>query len=414
MIENSHEPTLNIVRGNDAYLSIRLTLKEDELQAGQPSSSSVDFVPSGSSPVMVILRSGNKKWSFTANVDGCIAGVALPDTLPSGLYSLEVMCRDDNDNDYRFMRQKAVRIVESTAEAYLDPGVEFDARCRYMTAEFVRGVDMSNYYTKEEIDNKGFLTQHQDISGKADLEKNTRRLSYMQASAVVLASINGDTSSVSSFSEGDIFFSEDTEKLYMVSGNEATVIGEPDDKLVYFDLGTNKHYRYDFSQGFVEIGGGSGGGGAQVQSDWKESDTSSPAYIKNKPTIPTAINGKSAYQIALDNGFEGSEADWLASLHGQDGQDGQDGQNGQDGHDGQDGQNGVDGQDGADGKSAYQSYLDTTTDSPKKTEAQWVASLKGEQGNNGFSVNETSTAIVFTVWQGATIQEKSTKITISA
>lgn len=29
-------------------------------------------------------------------------------------------------------------------------------------------VDMNAYYTKEEIDNKGYLTEHQDISGKAD------------------------------------------------------------------------------------------------------------------------------------------------------------------------------------------------------------------------------------------------------
>lgn len=29
-------------------------------------------------------------------------------------------------------------------------------------------VDMTQYYTKEEIDNKGYLTEHQDISGKAD------------------------------------------------------------------------------------------------------------------------------------------------------------------------------------------------------------------------------------------------------
>lgn len=29
-----------------------------------------------------------------------------------------------------------------------------------------------------------------------------------------------------------------------------------------------------------------GGGGSQVQSNWTESDTTSPAYIKNKPTIP--------------------------------------------------------------------------------------------------------------------------------
>lgn len=51
-------------------------------------------------------------------------------------------------------------------------------------------------------------------------------------------------------------------------------------------------------------------------------------------------DGKSAYQIALDEGFEGSEADWLASLKGTDGRNGIDGINGTNG---KDGTNGIDG-----------------------------------------------------------------------
>lgn len=51
-------------------------------------------------------------------------------------------------------------------------------------------------------------------------------------------------------------------------------------------------------------------------------------------------DGKSAYQIAVDKGFEGSETDWLASLKGKDGKDGI---NGTDGKPGKDGTNGVDG-----------------------------------------------------------------------
>lgn len=54
-------------------------------------------------------------------------------------------------------------------------------------------------------------------------------------------------------------------------------------------------------------------------------------------------DGKSAYQIALDHGFVGSEEEWLASLHGRDGIDGRDGV---DGKDGIDGRNGIDGKDG--------------------------------------------------------------------
>lgn len=47
---------------------------------------------------------------------------------------------------------------------------------------------------------------------------------------------------------------------------------------------------------------------------------------------------------------------------------------------GADGERGADGQPGAEGKSAYQCYYDTTSDNPKKTEEEWLASLKGADG----------------------------------
>lgn len=47
-------------------------------------------------------------------------------------------------------------------------------------------------------------------------------------------------------------------------------------------------------------------------------------------------NGKSAYEIAVDNGFEGDESAWLDSLKGADGQDGDKGDTGEDGQDGKD------------------------------------------------------------------------------
>jgi hypothetical protein len=52
--------------------------------------------------------------------------------------------------------------------------------------------------------------------------------------------------------------------------------------------------------------------------------------------------GKSAYETAVENGFEGSEAEWLESLKGTDGKDGEDGKNGTNGKDGEDGVNGKD------------------------------------------------------------------------
>jgi len=40
---------------------------------------------------------------------------------------------------------------------------------------------------------------------------------------------------------------------------------------------------------------------------------------------PNALYGKSAYDLAVDNGFEGTEQEWLASLKGPAGQDGTNG-----------------------------------------------------------------------------------------
>ena len=42
-------------------------------------------------------------------------------------------------------------------------------------------------------------------------------------------------------------------------------------------------------------------------------------------SIPAGKNGKSAYEIALDDGFVGTESAWLTSLKGTNGKNGTDG-----------------------------------------------------------------------------------------
>ena len=54
-------------------------------------------------------------------------------------------------------------------------------------------------------------------------------------------------------------------------------------------------------------------------------------------------DGRSAYEIAIENGFVGTVAEWLESLKGRDGIDGKDGLPGKDGKDGADGLPGKDG-----------------------------------------------------------------------
>ena len=104
-------------------------------------------------------------------------------------------------------------------------------------------------------------------------------------------------------------------------------------------------------------------------------------------------DGLSAYEVAVNAGFNGTVEAWLASLKGtdgtngvdgKDGKDGVDGQPGADGKDGKDGTNGADGQpgadgkdgkDGVDGKSAFEIAQENGFEG---TEEEWLDSLKGE------------------------------------
>ena len=75
--------------------------------------------------------------------------------------------------------------------------------------------------------------------------------------------------------------------------------------------------------------------------------------LKKLSEMQTGANGKdgrSAYEIATENGFVGTVAEWLESLKGKDGIDGKDGLPGKDGKDGLPGKDGTNGKDGLPGK----------------------------------------------------------------
>lgn len=115
-------------------------------------------------------------------------------------------------------------------------------------------------------------------------------------------------------------------------------------------------------------------------------DSSSLAYLNSIEDMSYALlaSGPSAYDIWLNQGNNGTEADFIADLQGVDGMngadgadgiDGVDGVNGTDGVDGADGMNGADGVDGVngtDGDSAYQIWLELGNEG---TEADFINSL---------------------------------------
>ena len=108
------------------------------------------------------------------------------------------------------------------------------------------------------------------------------------------------------------------------------------------------------------------------------------------PGTPGAA-GKSAYEIAVANGFTGTEQEWLDSLKGKDGEDatGETGANGAsayeiavaNGYTGTEAEwlNSLKGKDGAAGASAYDIAV---ANGYTGTQTEWLASLKGKDGEN--------------------------------
>ena len=97
-------------------------------------------------------------------------------------------------------------------------------------------------------------------------------------------------------------------------------------------------------------------------------------------------DGKSAFEIAVEHGFVGTETEWLESLRGTDGKDGLPGKDGADGlpgRDGTNGKNGVDGKNGTDGirgSDGKSAYIIAVEHGFSGTENEWLQSLKGKDG----------------------------------
>ncbi len=83
----------------------------------------------------------------------------------------------------------------------------------------------------------------------------------------------------------------------------------------------------------------------------------------------TGSSGLSAYQVAVAGGFVGTEAQWLASLKGEAGDTGA--------------PSTVPGPKGDQGDPGLSAYEVAVAEGYSGTESQWLASLKGEKGDRG-------------------------------
>lgn len=126
-------------------------------------------------------------------------------------------------------------------------------------------------------------------------------------------------------------------------------------------------------------------GPAGPQGETGATGATGPQGIQGEPGA-AGPEGDSAYEVAVTNGFVGTEAEWLASLEGPQGIQGETGATGAAGPQGEPGTAGATGPEGPqgpagpDGLSAYEVAV---ANGFVGTEADWLASLEGPQGEQG-------------------------------
>ena len=139
--------------------------------------------------------------------------------------------------------------------------------------------------------------------------------------------------------------------------------------------------------------------------------------LKKLSEMQTGTNGKdgrSAYEIAIENGFVGTVAEWLESLKGRDGLPGKDGADGLPGKDGTNGKDGKDGRDGKDGVSPdLTNYPDTDAVKALIQDAVQPLLEKAHTHENQ-AVLDQITATKIAQWDGfgTQINGLSTKVTV--
>nr|DAH06377.1 MAG TPA: tail collar fiber protein [Caudoviricetes sp.] len=122
--------------------------------------------------------------------------------------------------------------------------------------------------------------------------------------------------------------------------------------------------------------------------------------IKINGNVISAVDAKSAYVIALEHGFIGSEDEWLASLKGAKGEQGEQGIQGAQGIQGEKGDQGIQGEkgkDGADGKTPVKGTDYFTAEDKTEFTAEVAKSLEGKITNKANLVS-SSNIFDFDAW----------------
>lgn len=116
------------VQGNVLTLSIPLDVTKVSVVNGKPEKVKVPYVPVN--PVTVFLTCGNYTVKKAAVMDESVTNLAhveFGEELKCGVYSITVRTKGAHNEPMRFKQRSVVEVFDTTREAGIAPGVEFDS-----------------------------------------------------------------------------------------------------------------------------------------------------------------------------------------------------------------------------------------------------------------------------------------------
>lgn len=142
----------------------------------------------------------------------------------------------------------------------------------------------SEYVTETELNAKRYLTQHQDISGKVDKVNGKSLISNSEIERLANMEDNANNYVHPSTHKANMIVEDNTHRfitdLERVNWNnkvESSQLHEHSNKDVLDGITSDKVAKWDKAE-------------ENIQSDWNVTDTTSDAYIKNKPSIPSKVS----------------------------------------------------------------------------------------------------------------------------
>ena len=142
----------------------------------------------------------------------------------------------------------------------------------------------SEYVTETELNAKRYLTQHQDISGKVDKVNGKSLISISEIERLANMEDNANNYVHPSTHKASMIVEDNTHRfitdLERVNWNnkvESSQLHEHSNKDILDGITSDKVANWDKAE-------------ENIQSDWNVTDTTSDAYIKNKPSIPSKVS----------------------------------------------------------------------------------------------------------------------------